>query len=69
VVLKLPDWLANVIGLEHMGPLPPVNVAVTDRVAVIATVHGPVPVQAPVHPANVEPFVGVAVNVIDVPLK
>src|SRR5580765_8662962 len=64
VVLKLPDWLVNVIGFEHTGPLPPVNVAVTARVAVIATVHGPVPVHAPLHPANVEPLVGVAVSVI-----
>jgi hypothetical protein len=69
VVLKLPDWLLKLTGFEHTGPLPPVNVAVTDRVAVIATVHGPVPVHAPLHPANVEPLVDVAVNVIDVPLR
>jgi hypothetical protein len=68
VVLKLPDWLAKVIGFEQIGPLPPVNVAVTDRVAVIATVHGPVPVHPPLQPAKVEPLVGVAVKVIEVPL-
>jgi hypothetical protein len=32
------------------------------------TVHVPVPVHAPLHPANAEPLAAVAVNVTDVPL-
>ena len=69
-VLKLPDWLVNVTGFVHGEPPPvPVNVAVTDRAAVIATVHVPVPVQAPLQPANVEPAAGAAVSVTDVPSR
>jgi hypothetical protein len=45
-----------------------VNVAVTDRSALIVTVHAPVPEQLPpLQPANVEPAAGVAVNVTIVP--
>jgi hypothetical protein len=44
------------------------NVAVTDFAAVIDTVHAPVPVQAPLQPANVEPAAAVGVSVTDVPL-
>jgi hypothetical protein len=44
------------------------NVAVTVVAAVGVTVHVPVPVQPPVHPANVEPAAGIAVNVTEVPL-
>jgi hypothetical protein len=43
------------------------NVAVTLRAALMVTVHAPVPEQAPLHPANVLPFVGVAVSVTTVP--
>jgi len=46
-----------------------VNVAVTVCAALIVTVHVPVPVQPPpLQPVNVEPAVGVAVNVTAVPL-
>jgi hypothetical protein len=45
-----------------------VNVAVTAAAALIVTVHGPVPVQAPLHPVNAEPALGVAVSVTTVPL-
>ena len=41
------------------------NVAVTARASDIASVHVPVPEQAPVHPANVDPLVGVAASVTD----
>jgi hypothetical protein len=46
------------------------NVAVTAVAPVIVTAHVPVPVHAPVHPANVDPDpgVGVAVRVTEVPL-
>jgi hypothetical protein len=55
VVLKLPVLLVNVTGLAQVVPVPPVlNVAVTERVAVIDVVQVPVPVHAPLHPANVD---------------
>ena len=49
--------------------VPPPNVAVTDVAAVIVKVHVPLPSQLfPLHPVNVEPSAGVAVNVTCVPL-
>lgn len=44
------------------------NVAVTERATVIETMHAPVPVQAPLHPAKVEPLAAEAVRDTDVPL-
>jgi hypothetical protein len=41
------------------------NVAVTVLAAFMATVHEPVPVQAPLHPAKADPAVGVAVSVTE----
>jgi hypothetical protein len=46
----------------------PLNVAVTARAAVIDVVQAPVPVHAPLQPANVEPLAATAVSVTDVPL-
>jgi hypothetical protein len=46
----------------------PLNVAVTDRAAVIDTVQLPVPVHAPLQPAKVEPLVAAAVSVTEVAL-
>ena len=43
------------------------KVAVTARAAVIDTVQAPVPVQAPLQPANVRPGAGIAVSVTWVP--
>jgi hypothetical protein len=43
------------------------NAAVTDRFEFIVTVQLPAPEQAPDHPANVEPAVGVGVSVTTVP--
>ena len=43
------------------------KVAVTDLAAVIETLQGPVPVQAPDQPVKVEPVDGVAVSVTEVP--
>ncbi len=45
-----------------------VNVAVTLCAWLIVTWQLPVPVQAPLQPANVEPLAGVAVSVTRVPL-
>ena len=44
-----------------------VKVAVTLRASVMLTTQDEVPVQAPPHPAKVEPAAGVAVSVIEVP--
>jgi hypothetical protein len=44
------------------------NVAVTVVLDVRVTVHVLVPVQAPDQPTNVEPVLGVAVNITGVPL-
>ena len=46
----------------------PLNVAVTLRAAVIDVTQAPVPVHAPLQPANVEPLAAAAVSVTDVPL-
>ena len=67
----MPVWLVNVTGLAHVVPVPPplvLNVAVTERAAVIASTQLPVPVHEPLHPANVEPLAAVAANVTDAPL-
>jgi len=48
--------------------VPTLNVAVTDSAALMVTVHVPVPVQAPLHPANVEPEAAAAVRVTEAPL-
>jgi hypothetical protein len=68
VVLKLPVLFVNVTGLAHVPPVPPeLNVAVTLRAAVIDNAQFPVPLQSPLHPANVEPLAAVALSVTDVP--
>jgi hypothetical protein len=71
VVLKLPDWLVNVTGLAQVPPVPPplvLNVAVTEREAVMASTQLPVPEHEPLQPANVEPLAAAAVSVTDAPL-
>ena len=48
---------------------PALNVAVTVWPFPLAvSVHAPVPLHAPLHPANVEPVAGVAVNWTEAPL-
>src|SRR5215831_1078420 len=44
-----------------------VNVAAAVVLALTVTVQASAPLQAPLHPANVEPFAGVGVRVIGVP--
>jgi hypothetical protein len=51
------------------GPALAVKVAPTDLAASMVTVQAPVPVQAPLQPANVEPESGVAVRFTTVPLS
>src|SRR5207253_2271241 len=51
------------------GPLLRLNVAVTDLAAVIVTEQVPVPTQAPLQPAKVEPAAAAAVRVTTVPLR
>jgi hypothetical protein len=50
------------------GYVESVNLAFTDLAALIVTEHAPVPVQAPLHPAKVDPAPAVAVSVTTVPL-
>ena len=69
MVLKLPVLFVNVTGFAQVVPVPVVlNVPVTLRAAVIDVVQFPVPVHAPLQPANVEPLAAAAVSVTDVPL-
>lgn len=46
-----------------------VNVAVTERAAVMDTAQVEVPVHAPLQPVNVDPLAGAAVSVTEVPLE
>ncbi len=50
------------------GNVEMLNVAVTDSADVIVTTQLPVPLQAPLQPANTDPLAGVSVNVTTVPL-
>lgn len=51
-----------------VGVVDVLKVAVTEAAAVRVTAHVPLPLQAPDHPANVEPELGTAVSVTEVPL-
>ena len=53
---------------EREGASRALNVAVTARACVIDTVQAPVPVQAPLQPANVDPLAAAAVSVTEAPL-
>jgi hypothetical protein len=62
-----------VVVVENPGPganvnVEMLNVAVTDSAALIVTTQLPVPLHAPLHPANADPAAGVAVSVTTVPL-
>jgi len=54
--------------LGRASPVPPLNVAVTDRAAVMVTTQLPVPVHAPPQRPNVEPVAAAADSVTAVPL-
>ena len=64
VIVPLPVPLLLVVSAK----LCRLNVAVTDWAEVIETTQEPVPVHAPLQPANVEPAAAVAVSVTEVPL-
>jgi hypothetical protein len=67
----LPVLPVNVTGLAQVPPVPPplvLNVAVTAREAVMDNTQLPVPVHAPLQPANVEPPAAAALTVTDVPV-
>jgi hypothetical protein len=65
VVVAIVDPPDGTVTITPVGPL---NVAVTVVAAVIVTVQVPVPSHGALHPVNVEPSAGVAVNVTCVPL-
>ena len=66
--MKLPVLPVNVFGLLQVPPVPVVlNVAVTLRAWLMDNVQVPVPLHAPLHPANVDPLAAAAVRVTDVP--
>lgn len=54
--------LAEIVGVVE---LPELKVAVTFLAALIETMHEPVPVQASLHPANVEPEAATGVRVTE----
>ncbi len=68
VDVTVPAPLPALVTVAAKLPAVPLNVAVTLRAAVIDVVQVPVPVHAPLHPANVEPLAAAAVSVTDVPL-
>ncbi len=71
MVLKLPLFpVVRVIAFAQGAPVvpPPLNVAVTDRAAVMVRVQVvAVPEHEPPQPPNVKPLAGVAVSVTEVP--
>ena len=65
VVVPAAALTLRLFGLTSNGIV--LNVAVTLRAALIVTWHVPVPLHAPLHPANIDPLAGVAVSVTTVP--
>jgi hypothetical protein len=59
---------ARVTVAVNVGVPDVLNVAVTERAALIETAQVPVPVHAPLQPANVEPLAAAADSVTDAPL-
>jgi hypothetical protein len=71
VQLCVPSLRLGVVSLndscKRQRLYPRANVATTLRVVFIATVHGPVPAHAPLHPVNREPVTGKARMTTTVP--
>ena len=65
LTLPLPAVATLRVNVEALSA----KVAVTDRAALITTAQVPLPLQAPVHPENVDPAAGAAVSVTDVPSR
>ena len=63
LLVTVPTPLPEIFTLSVGGPL---NVAPTFASAFVTTVHVPVPVQAPFHPAKTDPVPGEAVSCTDV---
>jgi hypothetical protein len=69
VLVTVPVPLPLLDTVRVKGPAFALKFAPTDFAASMVTLHAPVPVQAPLHPANVEPESGVAVKFTTVPLS
>jgi hypothetical protein len=68
LLVTVPVPVPALCTVSWMGEAVELNVAVTDFVAFRERVHvAAVPLQAPDHPANLEPDLGVAVSLRDVP--
>jgi hypothetical protein len=67
VTVPVPVPLLETVSVKD--PAFALKFALTDFAASMVTLHAPVPVQAPLHPANVEPESGVAVRFTTVPLS
>ena len=59
--------LTELMVMPLAGPVARLNAAVTAWLELMVTVQLPVPEQAPDHPVNVEPVLGVATSVTTVP--
>jgi hypothetical protein len=67
VPVTVPDPVPATLTLRVRWVVVAVNVAVTLLSALIVKLHVPVPEQAPLQPAKVEPGLGLAVSVTGVP--
>jgi len=67
VPVPLPEFVTVSCTVAGGGGAEALNIAVTAVWFASNTVHVPVPVHAPVHPANIEVAPGLAVSVTDVP--
>ena len=61
------DCCGALIDPTQVSPPCRLKMATTARFDFMLTLHWPVPEHAPLHPANVDPVAGVAVNVTTVP--
>jgi hypothetical protein len=69
VLVTVPVPLPALVTVSFTGAGPDdVKVAVTDADALSAMMHDAVPLHPPDHPANVEPVLGAAVSVTEVPV-
>jgi hypothetical protein len=69
ILVTVPVPLPLLVTVRVKGPAFAVKFAPTDFAASIVTLQAPVPLQAPLQPANVEPESGVAVKFTTVPLS